>query len=163
MRAFLLCGLVASITGLALVACNPNSIGRPCINPNRSAVTGVQLVSPALECPSRLCLETSNTQGIATTPDGGGAETTRSVCTDFCESDGDCSAETTQYCTAGFKCAVVNTIANTPLVCRKVCVCKDDLTTTNSIQPADGGVEVVKPCACGATVKENPSCTGVSM
>src|SRR6185295_3647114 len=92
--------------------CNPNSIGRPCINANQNAATGTQIASPALECPSRLCLiqqATDSTQG-----------TSRNTCTASCESDDDCDAETKEYCQSGFRCAVATQVGR--FCCRKFCV-----------------------------------------
>src|SRR6476469_9883868 len=100
MRALLLCALVAGVVGAGLFACNPNSIGRPCVNPGGQAVLGTQVSSPALECPSRLCLlqppnastdQTGQTQG----GDGG---TFRATCTaDFYHNNA-AAAETKSLC-----------------------------------------------------------------
>ena len=154
MRALLLCALVAGVVGAGLFACNPNSIGRPCVNPGGQAVLGTQISSPALECPSRLCLlqppnastgQTGQTQG----GDGG---TFRATCTATCNSDGDCSPETNQYCQdsaghpLGFVCAVAS--SSGPFCCKKVCVCKGDLVP-NFNQDVDGGAAL--PFVCDPT------------
>src|SRR5688572_5055728 len=134
MRAFYVCGLVALLTGLGVVACNPNSIGRPCVNPAASQPEGTQLVSPALECPSRLCLLTT---GALEGQDGG----TRQTCTDSCESNDDCEAESLAQCKNGFVCAVANTTGK--YACKRVCICRDDLDVkSNAIAEEDGGVRV---------------------
>ncbi len=54
----MLCAVLAGLIGAVVVACNVNAIGRPCVNPvgADAGVPGTQISSPALECPSRLCL-----------------------------------------------------------------------------------------------------------
>ena len=132
MRALLLCVLVAGVVGAGLFACNPNSIGRPCVNPGGQVVGGTQVSSPALECPSRLCLlQPSNVAGDGTQGSDGG--TFRATCTAECQSDGDCSPETTQYCKDGFKCAVATQAG--PFCCKKLCICKTDLVPERQRRP----------------------------
>jgi len=136
MRALLLCALVIGVVGAGLFACNPNSIGRPCVNPGGQAVLGTQVSSPALECPSRLCLlqppnastgQTGQTQGS----DGG---TFRATCTAECQHDNDCDAETKMYCKEGFACAVATQAG--PFCCKKLCMCKDFIPKEGLPTPA---------------------------
>jgi len=134
MRAFLLCVLVAGIVGAGYLACNPNSIGRPCVNPLGSDVRGTQVSSPALECPSRLCL---------ITPPTGMATAARATCTASCESDGDCDPENRDQC-SHFVCAVAATAG--PFCCRKVCICRDDLRAGENQDPVDGGAMLPVSC-----------------
>jgi hypothetical protein len=75
MKALLLSTLVALVVGAGFFACNPNSIGRPCVNPTNAAPLGTQVSSPALECPSRLCLIHPSRSGGMTT----GTEAARST------------------------------------------------------------------------------------
>src|ERR1700748_117039 len=116
MRALLLCALMGVVVGGALFACTPTSIGRPCVNPGGQAVEGTQVSSPALECPSRLCLiqppnaSTGNVGGS----DGRGL---RATCTAECENNGDCTAETKADCPSGFVCAVATQAG--PYCCKK--------------------------------------------
>lgn len=133
MRAFVLCALVAGLVGVAFLACNPNSIGRPCVNPLGSDVRGTQISSPALECPSRLCL---------IQPTGGTDGGARATCTAACDDNGDCEAETTAFCQAGFVCAVASQAG--PFCCRKMCVCRDNLV--ENLNVVDGGVILPKAC-----------------
>jgi hypothetical protein len=148
MRALLLCTLVAAVVGGVLFACNPNSIGRPCVNPGGQAVTGVQLSSPALECPSRLCLiePAGASSGNIMQTDAG---TFRATCTATCGSDGDCSPETNSYCQdaqghpLGFVCAVAS--SSGPFCCKKVCICKGDLVAGFN-QDVDGGAALPFVC-----------------
>jgi hypothetical protein len=148
MRALVLCTLVAGVVLAGFLACNPNSIGRPCINPLGSDVRGTQVSSPALECPSRLCL-------IQKTLVGGvdGGERPRATCTAPCNSDGDCSPETDSLCKNGFVCAVAATAG--PFCCRKLCVCRDDLEDNVNRDPNDGGV--ITPTSCRPDTA-NPEC-----
>jgi hypothetical protein len=142
MRALLLCALVAAVVGVGILACNPNSIGRPCVNAQGSAVGGTQISSPALECPSRLCLiqPPNASSGTSGDTDGGA----RATCTAPCGSDSDCDPETTAFCKAGFVCAVA---ADTgPFCCRKLCICRDDLIPGKNTDPVDGGTVVPFSC-----------------
>ena len=109
--ALLVCTLILGAAGLGFFGCNPNSIGRPCVNPSGQAVLGTQVSSPALECPSRLCL---------LQPPTGSSKEARQTCTATCESDGDCDAETKASCKAGFVCAVATQAG--PFCCRKLCI-----------------------------------------
>jgi hypothetical protein len=143
MRAFLLCTLVAGVVGIGFFACNPNSIGRPCVNPQNSAPLGTQVSSPALECPSRLCLLTppNASSGMAGSGaiDGG----VRATCTASCDTNDDCDPETTALCKAGFVCAVATQAG--PFCCRKLCICKSDLVPGVNLDP-DGGVQTPFSC-----------------
>jgi len=158
MRALLLCALVVGVVGAGLFACNPNSIGRPCVNPGGQAVLGTQVSSPALECPSRLCLlqppnastgQTGQTQG----GDGG---TFRATCTAECQHDNDCDAETKQFCKEGFACAVATQAG--PFCCKKLCICKGDLVEGVNVDP-DGGTII--PFSCDPKQNPNPTCPNV--
>jgi hypothetical protein len=151
MRALLLCALMGVVVGTLLFACNPNSIGRPCQNPGGQAVGGTQVSSPALECPSRLCLiEAAGTAtGNVTGVDGG----FRSTCTALCNSDGDCDPETTALCKSGFACAVATQTG--PYCCQKMCICREDLSPTNT--DVDGGTKTPEACQPG----KNPTCAHV--
>jgi hypothetical protein len=140
MRALLLCAAVAAVVGLGFFACNPNSIGRPCVNPSGDVVLGTQVSSPALECPSRLCLLQKNSVMV----DGGAGNIPRATCTAFCDTDDDCVAETKDYCAHGFKCAVATEAGD--FCCRKMCVCQDDLQVGVNLDQPDGAV--IQPTSC---------------
>ncbi len=158
MRAFVLSAALTGLSGIGLMACNPNSIGRPCINPAGTGATGSssQIESPALECPSRLCLLTANIQASNA---GDGGSGIGGVCTARCDTNDDCQAETTAYCSAGFVCAVAASTG--PFKCDKICICKTDLDPTfNSPPQVDGGV--VPPCACPHGANANPTCPEAS-
>ncbi len=163
MRALSLCALLAVLIGAVLFACNPNSIGRPCVNPGGQAVVGVQLSSPALECPSRLCLiEPAGASGgnVTQATDAGAF---RATCTATCNSDGDCSPETNQYCQdsaghpLGFVCAVAS--SSGPFCCKKVCICKGDLVPGFNLDTVDGGAAL--PYLCDPTRDNQITCPNV--
>jgi len=155
MRALLLCALMGVVVGGALFACNPNSIGRPCVNPGGQAVVGTQISSPALECPSRLCLiEPPNAAtGNVSGSDGGAF---RATCTATCDNSGDCEAETKASCPSGFVCAVATQEGN--YCCRKICICRTDLVEGTNVNP-DGGV--ITPFSCDPKQNTNITCPNV--
>jgi hypothetical protein len=146
---------------LALSACDPSSIGRPCVNPNDNPPSGTQLSSPALECPSRLCLIQQLDGG---TPNLGAS---RNTCTAACSSDSDCAAETAELCASGFRCAVATDVG--PYCCRKLCVCADDLRETfNRETPAATPKDpkpqprVITPFACDPERNDAITCANVA-
>ncbi len=162
MRAFTLCVLVGLVVGAGFVACNPNSIGRPCVNPTNAAPLGTQISSPALECPSRLCLiQPPN----ASTGDqsGDGGMTSRSTCTAECSSNDDCDAETRSQCkdqngkTYNYVCAVA-TVTDPRFCCKKLCICPLDLVAGVNLGP-DGGVQT--PYYCDPKLNPSPTCANV--
>jgi hypothetical protein len=157
MRALLLCALVGTVVGVGFVSCNPNSIGRPCVNPLGSDVRGTQISSPALECPSRLCLITPPSGSSDT--DGGA----RATCTAECQSDGDCGEETDKFCKKKFVCAVAATAG--PFCCRKVCICRDDLKAGENQDPVDGGAKLPTSCdpVTYTSTGTTPQCPNVKL
>lgn len=86
--------------------CGAASIGVPCSDAAARDGGGVAVVSPALECLSRLCLVTKR--------DGG----TTALCTVECSSDHDCAGMGTIYCRAGYACASVPGFPRTVCACR---------------------------------------------
>ena len=97
------------------------------VESGRACVTGLEaddptaLASPALECPSRLCLHVEGA-----TPD---------LCTDDCETAADCIAGPENACDGDFACVAPLSVG--PFACRTVCVC-------DSAVP-DGGFQVDCP------------------
>lgn len=138
MRSFLLMSVVAAVATFIFAAgCDELGVGERCIGASDAAVTGTQIESPALDCPQRLCLKVETTG------------TPRSTCTATCGSNGDCSGatmgpDTEGMCNSKFVCAVP-TVAG-PFCCRKMCICRDDLTPGLNQDPIDGGV--IQPAAC---------------
>lgn len=153
--------LLAGLFGLGLLACNPNSIGRPCVNPGGQAVKGTQVSSPALECPSRLCLlqppnASTGNVGTGQSDDGG---TYRATCTAQCEDNSDCEAETKQYCKEGFACAVATQAG--PFCCKKICICRGDLIKGTNV---DDEGNVLTPHSCLPEVQaQNHTCSNVKI
>ena len=121
-------------------ACSDQGIGRKCVNPTDAGISGVQIVSPALECQSRLCFLNESPA--------------RTICTATCDTDEDCESGVTSkaggdgLCPSKFVCAVA-TVAG-PFCCKKICLCQDDLmkgynaddtgapTTPSSCKPNSG-------------------------
>ncbi|MSP59382.1 MAG: hypothetical protein EXR72_03395 [Myxococcales bacterium] len=144
MRAFLPALLAAA---LAAVGCTDNGVGRKCINPSDAGIQGTAVASPALECPTRLCL----LQGEI------GGAITRSTCTAECQTDEDCQNAVSgsakeQLCNGGFVCAV-SAVAGS-FKCKKFCVCKEDLRCGFN-SDLDGGV--ITPSSC-PNPSPTPSC-----
>ena len=136
----LLSSMLVAVVGISLVTgCTDLGVGRKCVNPVDAGVTGVQLSSPALECPSRLCLLNQGQNGA---PD-------RSVCTATCATVDDCvgavqgDAMKGLCGTEGFVCAVA-TVAG-PFCCKKICICKSDLIMGVN-QDTNGAVMVPPSC-----------------
>ncbi len=65
------------------------------------------LASPALECPSRVCLHVQDQP--------------QDMCTDDCESPSDCVSDGSSACDGDFVCAAPTDQG--PFACVKVCVC----------------------------------------
>lgn len=85
--------------------CGGASLAVPCAD-SAARDGGVAVVSPALECLSRLCLVTRR--------DGG----TTALCTVECSSDRDCAQMGDVYCRAGYGCAAVAGFPRTVCACR---------------------------------------------
>lgn len=120
-RCFALAALVAAGP---LAGCQNTHLGQPCdLGTTPAGVPGgaqiVTISSPALECPSRIC--------VGGAPPAG----TGGLCTAGCESDQDCQdAETAPAngpsggrCEMGFACMWPTTVGD--FACQKLCVCRD--------------------------------------
>ncbi len=144
----------AVAVSLLAFGCSDLGVGRKCIVPNPDAgVQGTQIASPALECPSRLCLIQGDKAGSGMVG--------RATCSASCNTDADCASAVLadpknpdpQMCATGFKCAVAVTAGS--LACKKMCVCIDDLVCGLN-EDADGGTVTPKSCDPNAPV---PSCS----
>lgn len=144
------------LVGVGFVACNNMAIGRECVNPTGTAVTALQISSPALECPSRLCLLQPPKTAVEGMPAEGEETLARRTCTAFCSSNDDCEAETKKNCPEGFVCAVATKSGD--FCCKKMCICKADLVPGDNGGP-DGGVQT--PFACDRTLNDNVTCKNV--
>jgi hypothetical protein len=148
----------STLFALALVfsglgaACGPGQhVGRPCelgtMPPEPSNGQIATASSPALECPSHICL----LPGADTDPRSPAQRTaavsgTGPLCTAGCESSEDCADGETgdadnpadKRCRGGFVCMWPMTVGN--FACQKLCVCTDFVTVPK------GGFQ--KPAAC---------------
>ena len=136
---------------LALAACGSSkpstntdadlaAVGRLCEQGTTGPDSGNAIafvISPALECPSRMCLFAAEEKtGSRATP----------LCTEACTSDADCARgergdpndPADKHCKGGFACMIPTTVGN--FACQKLCTCIDTL-----IVPA-GGFQ--KPAVC---------------
>jgi hypothetical protein len=128
--------LALAVLGLA-GACEDKHIGRSCelgTTPMGNSVATIS--SPALECPSRIC--------ILPASDTGNAAMTGPLCTAGCESNDDCEGEggpkgsaTDHHCESGFVCMWPTTVG--PFCCERMCVCRDFVSEPPGgfKQPAD--------------------------
>jgi hypothetical protein len=131
------------------VACENNHVGRPCDLgvPSDGGVGSVATItSPALQCPSRICL----LPGADKDPKG-----TTSLCTAGCESNSDCEdgelgprGDTNdRRCETGFVCMYPTTVGN--FCCQRFCVCRDFVTEPQ------GGFKKPKACESGMSTCVN--------
>jgi hypothetical protein len=144
-------GLLVAAFGVVILAgaCDDKHIGRPCqtgvppVDAGSSGGTFATVTSPALECPSRICLLPGDVNG-ATSPTPGDHD--GAFCTASCSTDDDCSDgeqgsksdPNDTRCKGGFVCGWPTTVG--PFCCQKMCICHDFLTV-----PA-GGLQ--EPAAC---------------
>jgi hypothetical protein len=126
-RSFALLAFALAMFGLG-GACEDKHIGRTCelgtMPMGGSSGSSVATISsPALECPSRICIlapsETGNTAN------------TGPLCTASCESNEDCEdgeggpkgSLEDRHCETGFTCMWPTTVGD--FKCQKFCVCRD--------------------------------------
>ncbi len=143
-----------ALTALGLgAACEDKHVGRLCelgvggVDAGASGATAT-ITSPALECPSRICL----LPGAEKEPMGTGA-----LCTATCESNDDCAdGETTNkvgdaHCKGGFVCTWPTTTGS--FCCQRMCVCRDFVS-----EPAGG---FKPPATCAANQVPPSACVNV--
>lgn len=139
--------LLVGVAVLGAVGCSENPVGRRCFIGSGADNEGQAIVaSPALECPSRICLHVPQDE-LAVPPEG--AEYA-DMCTAECSSDDDCDRVPESPCVSGFTCAIPVVVGR--FCCQKMCICKDFL-----IVP-EGGLET--PMACDPSRPEN-TCTNI--
>lgn len=112
-------------------ACEDKHIGRLCelgvpgVDGGTSGATAT-IASPALECPSRICI----LPGATRDSDG-----TQALCTATCDSNDDCedgetvpmsAGRSDPHCKRGFVCMWPTTTG--AFCCQKMCVCRDFVT-----------------------------------
>jgi hypothetical protein len=143
-RSFALLAFAIAIVGIG--GCEDKHIGRPCelgASAQTDAGTGSTAIitSPALECPSRICLLPGADKSVMGTGP---------LCTASCSTDDDCSDgesgsktdPTDPRCKSGFTCMWPTTVG--PFCCQKFCVCRDFVT-----EPMGGFTTL--PQACTST------------
>ncbi len=135
----------------SVAGCEDKHIGRPCeVNADAGSISGGHVAiisSPALQCPSRICLLPAD-QNVAA------ANQVGAFCTATCSTDDDCSdgetgtrGDSTGRCTTGFFCGVPTTTG--PFCCQRYCICRDF-----QAEPA-GGVQTPEACVPGKSTCEN--------
>jgi hypothetical protein len=125
-RGFALFALVLAALTLG-GACEDKHVGRICelgTQPmgTTNGGTVATVSSPALECPSRICILPSGDPN---------AENTGPLCTASCESNDDCSdgetgpkgSATDRHCENGFVCMWPTDVGD--FRCQRLCVCRD--------------------------------------
>ncbi|MBC8133758.1 MAG: hypothetical protein H7X95_12310 [Deltaproteobacteria bacterium] len=114
--------LVISIPMWLALACADKHIGRKCQIGLPPEMNTASVNPQALECPSRICLLPAQASTMGSTGP---------FCTDYCGSDDDCadgekrSAANPAGCEGGFVCRTPIGKLESPIACKRVCVCKD--------------------------------------
>jgi len=142
-REHIFAAVTAVVLSLAAAGCGDNPVGRICsIGADPDNDNQAILATPALDCPSRICLH-QPVQGQL--PPG---VTATDQCTAFCDTDSDCDKVPESPCVNGFACAIP--VVTGGLCCRKMCICKDYLVIP------DGGIP--EPKACDPGNADNQCC-----
>jgi hypothetical protein len=141
-RRFALFALALAVLGSG-AACEDKHVGRSCeLGTSTGGMSGggsvATVSSPALECPSRICILPGG--------DTGNPGNTGPLCTASCESNEDCEDGETgpkgdlndRHCENGFACMWPSTVGN--FACQRLCVCRDFVA-----EPPGG---FVKPKIC---------------
>jgi hypothetical protein len=83
----------------------------------------------------------------------------RTVCTDFCQTDDDCkdgvvaADESGGQCSSTYRCAVATLAGD--YKCKKICVCQDDLVCGVN---KDSAGNIITPKACPGGIDPPPGC-----
>ena len=116
--------LTVAIIALGNAGCEDKAIGRPCDLPVDGGPSQAAYKSPAIECPSHICIKPARATGAI------GADDTQALCTAPCSQDSDCSGQTRdkknpsdKRCSTGFVCMA----PFAQVCCDRLCVCKDFL------------------------------------
>ena len=130
----MLAPIAVALLLIGVGGCEDKHIGRPCSLGIPADGGDTTITSPALQCPSRICIlpqadhDPRSAKQIDDHRDG-----TTSLCTASCSGDGDCAGEgadkndsTDQRCRGGFTCMWPTTVG--PFCCQKMCVCRDFVT-----------------------------------
>ena len=128
--------LVLAATIMA-AGCEDKALGRSCdLTRDAGAAQGVY-ATPAMDCPSRMCIKPAVQPGVSNDLNTG------PYCTIACSSDNDCNGQTRDFtnandrrCMKGFTCAIP--FDQGPLCCQKLCLCRDFFSA--SVGPATPAV-----------------------
>jgi hypothetical protein len=127
--------LTVAVFALGNVGCEDKAIGRPCDLPTDGGPSQAAYKTPAIECPSHVCIKPARAAGAA------GAGDTQALCTAPCSQDSDCGGQTRdkgspsdKRCSSGFVCMVP--FEQGPICCNRYCVCKDFLPADRVIAPS---------------------------
>lgn len=137
-------GFASAFIATMSMACAENPVGRKCFIGDAADPTSSVVASPALECPSRTCLQVPLAAGVELPPD---SEYT-SLCTAECNADEDCDKVPESPCQTGFACAIPVYVG--PFCCRKMCMCRDYLVIPETGLP--------EPAACISDNPDNACC-----
>jgi hypothetical protein len=130
----------------AVVDAGVHEVGRQCFLGDDLGDQAV-IASPALECPSRVCLYVPLEIPPEELPEG---SVHAPLCTAECQVDADCQGAPESPCQTGFTCMIPVVVG--PFCCTRMCVCKDYLDI-----PPDG---IPEPEACDP---EDPANTCVNL
>ena len=127
-RASLLGASLLALAAVGSMACEDTGIGRPCdLLVADAGQTQAVYNSQALECPSRICLKPARQEGVSDV-------TTGPYCSAECSKDSDCDGQKKDNavaedhrCVKGYACGVAFVVG--PLCCKKLCLCKDFLSS----------------------------------
>jgi hypothetical protein len=150
-RSFALAALALAMFGLG-GACEDKHVGRSCELGTTNQMGGGSgaiaiLASPALECPSRICLlPGAEKDPHSAAQAAAGLPGTGPLCTASCEENADCEDGETgdannpadRRCRTGFACTWPTTVGD--FRCQRLCVCRDFV-----FEPPGG---FVKPTVC---------------
>jgi hypothetical protein len=144
---FVVAGAMFALGG----ACTDYHVGRPCelgTTPLGGSTGSIATVSsPALECPSHICLLLGAEKDPRSAAQmAAGVSGTGPLCTALCESNEDCedgekaneNLAADKRCRGGFACAWPTAVGS--FACQRMCVCTDFVT------PPIGGFKKPKDC-----------------
>ena len=128
--------------------CGGQPVGRICDLGVMPGSNESVVASPSLDCVSRTCLKVPLDPMAQLPPSNRYPTSTNGLCTDRCNSDGDCERVPESPCQSGFTCGIPVVVG--PFCCEKFCICKDYIVIP------DGGVPT--PAACDPNTATNSCC-----
>jgi hypothetical protein len=115
-------------------------VGRQCYLGGDLDDSQTVIASPALECPSRVCLQVALEIPPEALPEG---SVYAPLCTAECEVDADCQGAPESPCQTGFTCAIPVVVG--PFCCKRMCVCKDYLDIPPEGRPVPEACDPADP------------------